>query len=160
MAELMTQMGFERLRQELEHLQRKERPELLKTIAWAASNGDRSENADYQYGKKRLREIERRLRYLVKRLDQVRPVDQTQFSGDIIQFGATILLESEEGQHKTVMIVGADEIDPTKGLISPASPLARALMGKATQDEVEFMAPKGLVTYTILKVEYKTWKDE
>jgi len=160
MVELMTQRGFERLRQELEHLQRKERPELLKTIAWAASNGDRSENADYQYGKKRLREIERRLRYLVRRLDQVRPVDQTQFSGDVIQFGATILLENEEGQQKTVMIVGADEIDPTKGLISPASPLARALMGKAIQDEVEFMAPKGLVTYTVLNVEYKTWKDE
>jgi transcription elongation factor GreB len=160
MAELITQIGFERLRQELLDLQTKERPELLKTIAWAASNGDRSENADYQYGKKRLREIERRLRYLVKRLDHVRPVDQTQFTGDVVQFGATVELENEEGRKKMVMIVGADEIDPSKGLISPASPLARAILGKSVGDEVEFVAPKGQMTYTILKVEYKTWKDE
>lgn len=159
MAELITQKGFEQLRQELETLQQKERPELLKTIAWAASNGDRSENADYQYGKKRLREIERRLRYLIKRLDQLKPVDQNMIKSDVIQFGATVLLENEEGQEKKVMIVGADEIEPTQGLISPASPLARALIGKKAGDEIDFQAPKGSISYTILNVQYGLTKE-
>lgn len=154
MAEQISQEGYQRLLVELEQLSKKERPELLKTIAWAASNGDRSENADYQYGKKRLREIERRLRFLTKRLEVLRPINIAALRHETIQFGATVWLETEEGRQKRVTLVGADEVDTERGRISLASPLGRALIGAEVGDEISFRAPKGEVSYSIIQFQY------
>ncbi len=158
--ELITLKGFQKLRSELESLTQKERPEILKTIAWAAGNGDRSENADYQYGKKKLREIERRLRFLTKRLAVLRPIDINSLKSEKIQFGATVVLETEEGNEKTVSLVGSDEVDPKRGLISLNSPLGKSLVGCAVGDEVEVQAPKGLVLYTVLDFFFKEVSDD
>jgi transcription elongation factor GreB len=155
-ADLMTLEGLEKFRAEYEALINIERPELLKVIAWAASNGDRSENADYQYGKKRLREIDRRLRFLGKRLKEVRPIDLSTLSSTTVQFGATVLLETEDGGIKQVTLVGVDEVDPKRGLISMASPLGRALIGKSIGDVVEFSAPKGEMSYTLVELKFMT----
>src|SRR5690349_23540127 len=123
----MTPGGFARLRRELDQLVSKERPELVATVAWAASNGDRSENADYQYGKKRLREIDRRIRFLVRRLDRAEVVDPTAprdgDDTDRIYFGATVRIANARGEERTVSIVGVDEIDTARGYISWVSPM-------------------------------------
>src|SRR2546428_3806528 len=112
----MTPGGFARMKDELEHLVQKERPELVATVAWAAGNGDRSENGDYIYGKKRLREIDRRIRFLTKRLDIAEVVDPSVHHGhDQIFFGATVVYENQSGEVVTVTIVGIDEIDPLQG---------------------------------------------
>ena len=154
----MTPGGYARLRRELDHLVSKERPELVATVAWAASNGDRSENADYIYGKKRLREIDRRIRFLVRRLDAAEVVDPTAPRDDDaesrVYFGATVTVANPAGDERTVSIVGVDEIDTERGYISWISPMARALMKAREGDTVTLRTPGGVEELDIVCVRY------
>lgn len=156
----ITPAGFEKLRSELEHLLKVERPEVTRTVAWAASNGDRSENADYQYGKKRLREIDRRVRFLTRRIEKAEVIDPLKSFGlKRVQFGATVEVESEEGERRYFCIVGVDEIHTAKGLISWKSPIGKALLGKSEGDEVLIKTPVKEYEYVIIKVEYREIKE-
>lgn len=150
----ITPKGFERLRAELHELLHKTRPDLTQVVAWAASNGDRSENADYIYGKRRLREIDRRIRFLTKRLEIAEVIDPATLHTDRIQFGATVTYETEEGVRKKVHIVGIDESNPAQGKISWISPLANTLLSRKKGEAVTFRSPKGEEDLEILKVEY------
>lgn len=151
----ITPVGFEKLRVELEYLLKIDRPEVTRTVTWAASNGDRSENADYQYGKKRLREIDRRVRFLTKRLENAEVIDPTKSKNlKRIQFGATVTVENEHAEKKVFVIVGVDEISPERGLISWKSPIGKSLLGKSEGDEVVIKTPTKEIEYSILKVEY------
>ncbi|WP_054487094.1 transcription elongation factor GreB, partial [Achromobacter sp. 2789STDY5608621] len=133
----MTPEGYERLRGELTHLMNVERPSVVQVVSWAASNGDRSENGDYLYGKKRLREIDRRMRFLTKRLDIAEVVDPAaQPNRDQVFFGATVLYSDKAGEDHTVTIVGVDEAEPLAGKISWISPVARALIKAREGDTV------------------------
>lgn len=145
----ITPSGHQKLVDELIHLSQKERPEVTKVVAWAASNGDRSENADYQYGKKRLREIDRRIRFLNKRIDCAVIVDLKNISRDRVQFGSIVEIENEEGVTKKIQIVGVDEIDTSQGKISWRSPLGSALIGKTLGDEAIVKTPQGEIEWTI-----------
>lgn len=147
----ITPSGFNKLQEELAQLVKKERPDILKVISWAAANGDRSENADYIYGRKRLREIDKRINFLSKRLENVVIVNPIEIKSDVIKFGATILLEDEDGQEKKFSIVGIDEIDTKKRFISWKSPIGKALLGKRAGDEILVTIPKGEVEYTIIR---------
>ena len=154
----MTPGGFARLSAELEHLMQKERPELVATVAWAAGNGDRSENGDYIYGKKRLREIDRRVRFLIKRLDAAEVVDPAmqrdeEVAGQIF-FGATVDVVNARGEPRTVSIVGVDEIDTTRGYISWVSPMARALLKAREGDTVTVRTPAGGEEIDVVEVRY------
>jgi transcription elongation factor GreB len=155
----MTPGGFARLSAELERLVKKERPELVATVAWAASNGDRSENGDYLYGKKRLREIDRRVRFLIKRLDAAEVVDplapREDDTADQVYFGATVTVCDEQGARRTVSIVGVDEIDPARGYISWVSPMARALLKSRAGDTVTLRTPGGVEEIDIVSVSYE-----
>jgi len=132
-----------------------ERPEVVKVVSWAASNGDRSENGDYLYGKRRLREIDRRIRFLTKRLDIAEVVDPSVHHGsDQVFFGATITYENQAGETHTVTIVGIDELDPLNGKISWISPVARALTKAREGDAVTLRTPAGIDELTILAVSY------
>ncbi len=153
----MTPAGYARLKGELMHLLDVERPELVKVVSWAASNGDRSENGDYLYGKKRLREIDRRIHYLNKRLDRPEVVDPAA-RGDTDQafFGATVdYIDSRGGEH-TVTIVGVDEVDPARGHVSWISPVAKALLKRRAGDIVALMTPAGPEELDIVDVRYET----
>jgi transcription elongation factor GreB len=150
----MTPKGFERLRAELHELLHQVRPDLTQIVAWAASNGDRSENADYIYGKRRLREIDRRIRFLTKRLEMAEVIDPKTQRTDRIQFGATVTFETGEGIRKQVQIVGIDESNPSEGKISWISPLAKALLTAKSGEAVAFRSPKGEEELEILNVEY------
>ena len=150
----MTPSGAERLRQELKKLRYEERPEVTKVVAWAAGNGDRSENGDYLYGKKRLREIDRRMRFLAKRLESAEIVDPLQVKVAHVQFGATVSLRFEDGSERTYAIVGIDEVDVSRGRISWQSPLARALLKAQEGDVVTFNSPKGVQEVEVLSVLY------
>jgi len=152
----ITPLGYEKIREELLHLLNIERPEIVKIVHWAASNGDRSENGDYQYGKKRLREIDKRIRFLNKRLEFAEVVDPAiRESTDQIFFGATITYcNIKDGQEKTIRIVGVDEINIEKGLISWISPIARAMIKKRIGDEIVLETPDGQQTLEILDVVY------
>jgi len=155
----MTPEGNGRLREELDRLMRVERPQVVEIVSWAAGNGDRSENADYQYGKRRLREIDRRARFLTRRLENavvVNPADQTQ--RDRVFFGATVSYVDEADAERTVTIVGIDEADMTTGKISLTSPVAIALIkAKArTGDEVSVHTPRGIEVIQVLSVTYRT----
>ncbi len=151
-----TPAGYQRLRDELEHLWKVERPALVQTVAWAASNGDRSENGDYIYGKKRLREIDRRIRFLSKRLDRAEVVDPAQRGAcDQVFFSATVTVCGADGAEKTYSIVGVDEADPGRGLISWVSPLARALLKARKDDVVMMQVPGGREELEILEVSYR-----
>ena len=150
----MTPVGFQKLRDELENLVKVERPEVVATVAWAASNGDRSENADYIYGKKRLRQIDSRIRFLNKKLESAMVVDPGQQSSESVLFGATVTIADDEGEEKTYQIVGEDEIDTVGGKISWKSPMAKALLGKKAGDEVEVRRPKGMAWVEVLSVEF------
>ena len=154
----MTPGGFARLKAELDHLLGAERPELVATIAWAAGNGDRSENGDYIYGKKRLREVDRRIRFLIKRLDNAEVVDPTARPGaeeeDRVYFGATIDVVNSRGESRTVSIVGVDEIDTARGYISWVSPMARALIKSREGDTVTLQTPGGAEELEIAAVRY------
>jgi transcription elongation factor GreB len=154
----MTPGGFARLRRELDSLVSKERPELVATVAWAAGNGDRSENGDYIYGKKRLREIDRRIRFLVRRLDNADVVDpampRDEDASSRVYFGATVTVANREGDERTVSIVGIDEIDTARGYISWISPMARALLKAREGDVVTLRTPGGVEELEIVEVRY------
>lgn len=151
----VTPAGFKKLKDEALHLIDKERPDLVKVVQWAASNGDRSENADYIYGKRRLREIDRRIRFLTKRLDAAVVVDPaTRDPTDQIFFGATVGVLHENGEEKTYSIVGIDEADASRNLISWISPLARALLKAREGDVVVLRSPSGEEEIEITSVDY------
>ena len=154
----ITPLGYARLRAELTKLLDIERPDLVKTIAWAASNGDRSENGDYLYGKKRLREIDRRIHYLNKRLDSADVVDPARRGdSDQIYFGATVTYAYVRGgrDERTITIVGVDEVDVKRGQVSWLSPIARALLKKKSGDVVTLATPSGEAEIEILGVKYR-----
>lgn len=153
----ITPVGLKKLKDEYHQLVHVERPKVVETVAWAASNGDRSENADYQYGKKRLREIDSRARFLTKKIEAAEVVDPSLLSGSIVRFGATVELESEEGQTQVWQIVGEDEFDIKNQRISWKSPLAKAVLGKKEGDEVRIVKPSGEEYLTILSVSYKAY---
>jgi len=150
----ITPKGFKTLQDELNQLMRIERPEVTKTVAWAASNGDRSENADYIYGKKRLREIDKRVRFLTSRIDQAHVIDPSTIQAFKIQFGASVEIEDEEGELKAISIVGVDEINTAKGHISWRSPIGSSLIGKEVGDTIEVLTPRGAKVFEIISVVY------
>lgn len=150
----ITPEGEQALSEELEFLWRKERPLVTQQVSDAAAMGDRSENAEYIYGKKRLREIDRRIRFLRKRLEYLTVVDQLPTKQDKVYFGAWVELMDEQEQGLNIRLVGPDEIDPNKNYISIDSPLGKAIMGKSLDDEFEFQSPSGLKHYCIEKIEY------
>lgn len=150
--------GHQKLVQELDQLLRVERPEVTKLVQWAASNGDRSENADYLYGKRRLREIDRRIRFLTGRLDNAVIVDPTQIKSTKVQFGATVHVTDEDGEEKRYTIVGVDEVDTAKNRISWQSPIGKALIGKSVGEEVLVRVPSGELTYEVTEIIYEPIK--
>lgn len=151
----ITPAGHDRLKSELEHLVKRERPHVVEIVSWAASNGDRSENGDYIYGKRRLREIDRRIRFLTKRLDVAEVIDPLrQGDNDQIFFGATVTIADMNGVTNTYTIVGVDETDISKGRISWISPLARALIKSREGDSIRFQSPVGIREIDILEVHY------
>jgi transcription elongation factor GreB len=149
----MTPQGFERLREELMTLMRKERPEVVQVVSWAAANGDRSENGDYLYGKKRLREIDRRVRFLIKRLENAEVVRSAGRDTDQVFFGATVRVRMKDGE-KELSIVGLDEVDPARGMVSWISPVAKALIKAREGDTVVLRSPAGEEQVEILEVRY------
>jgi len=152
----MTPVCAEAMRAELRELLYSKRPEMAKTAEWAAGNGDRSENADYQYAKRALRRFDARIRFLSKRLEAaqvIEPVEQAQVADGRVLFGATVTVD-EEGEEKTYSIVGVDETAPGHGVVSWVSPLGKALLGKRVGDLVAFAAPKGMRELEIVKVKY------
>ena len=151
----ITRAGAERLHAELKKLTNEERPRVTAEVSFAAAQGDRSENAEYIYGKKRLREIDRRIRFLQKRLEACTVVDpKEQNDPSRVFFGATVTLEDEDGKVSTYQIVGPDEVDTKGGRISMDSPLGKALLGKKNGDTVEVMRPRGEIEVTITKIRY------
>ena len=155
----ITPSGLQRLKDEHRFLLMRERPAVTQVVAWAASNGDRSENADYQYGKRRLREIDRRIRFLTKRIDAAEVVDPEAPRGALaatrVFFGATVRYATAAGTERVVSVVGVDEVDLDRNYISWVSPLARALMKKAQGDRVVLHAPGGHERLEILEVRYE-----
>ena len=151
----ITRAGADRLHRELVHLLNEERPIVTAEVSAAAAQGDRSENAEYIYGKKRLREIDRRIRFLQRRLDACTVVEpKEQQDRERVYFGATVTLEDEEGATSRYQVVGPDEIDARGGCVSMDSPIGRALLGKRVGDLVEVHRPRGAVELTILLIEY------
>ena len=151
----LTPAGYKRLREELMDLLDSERPKIVEIVSWAAKNGDRSENGDYLYGKKRLREIDRRIRFLTKRLDIAEVADPSAHHGkDQVFFGATVTYENQRGEQRTVTIKGIDEADNLHGEVSWISPIARALLKAREGDEVQLMTPGGLEKIEVLEVLY------
>ena len=151
----ITPTGWQALKDELYQLVHKERPEIVQVVNWAASNGDRSENGDYLYGKRRMREIDRRIRFLTKRLEAAVVVDpETREPTDQVFFSATVALLRGDGSEQTVKIVGVDEIDTAANKISWVSPLARCLIKAREGDEVVLNGPEGRETIEILSVQY------
>jgi transcription elongation factor GreB len=151
----MTPGGYARLAGELETLNRVERPQLVATVSWAAGNGDRSENGDYIYGKKRLREIDRRIRFLTQRLDIAEVVDPSLHHGkDQVFFGATVTYANAKGERRTITIKGVDEADNLHGEVSWIAPIARALLKAREGDEVQLATPGGTETIEVLEVRY------
>jgi len=152
----ITRVGFERLRAEHNELWKRLRPEVVRALSAAAAEGDRSENAEYQYRKKQLGEIDRRVRYLNRRLDRLKIVEEPPTDSSRVYFSAWVEVEDE---HQTVhrwRLVGPDEIDPAQGFISIDSPLARALLGKRADDEFEVELPGGLASYCLIGVSYES----
>jgi transcription elongation factor GreB len=151
----ITPAGHKRLTEELDFLWRKKRPEVTAALSAAAAEGDRSENAEYIYRKKQLREIDSRVRHLRKRLENMKVVDTIPSDTSKVFFGAWVTLEDEEGNETHYRIVGPDEFDYQQNLISMDSPLARALMGKAIDSDVTVETPKGMKEYVIVDVQYE-----
>jgi transcription elongation factor GreB len=152
----MTPGGWRRMRDEVSWLVKTERPQVTSVVSWAAKLGDRSENADYQYGKKRLREIDRRIRYLTKRLEAAEVVDPaTREATDQVFFGATVVYAGADGEEKTLRIVGIDEMDPTQHYVSWISPIARAFIKCREGDTVTLRTPGGDEELEILEVRYE-----
>jgi transcription elongation factor GreB len=151
---VITRAGFETLRRELDELWHQRRPEVVKALAAAAAEGDRSENAEYTYRKKQLAEIDRRVRYLSKRLPALRVIEQTPVRSDTVYFGALVEVVDESGAHRRLRLVGPDETDAKRHWVSIDSPLARALLGKHVGDECEAQLPEGARRYRILGIGY------
>jgi transcription elongation factor GreB len=151
----ITPQGYKRLREELMTLLDVERPKMVETVSWAAKNGDRSENGDYLYGKKRLREIDRRIRFLTKRLDIAEVADPALHHGnEQIFFGATVTYANSKGEERTITIKGIDEADNLQGEVSWVAPIARALLKAREGDEVQLMTPGGLEKLDVIEVRY------
>ena len=150
----ITPEGAKKLRAELDQLWTVERPRVTQEVADAAAQGDRSENAEYIYGKRRLREIDRRVRFLSKRLDDLTVVTESPTDPGRVFFGAYVTIEDDDGEQRTYRIVGGDESDTDKGWISIDSPVARACLGKRCDDTVTVRAPRGDIAYTILAIRY------
>jgi transcription elongation factor GreB len=150
----ITPAGHRRLREELAQLWERERPKLVETIAWAASNGDRSENADYLYGKRRLREVDRRIRFLSKRLEIAAVVDNAGQGHDRAYFGATVTYVDRGGAERTVSIVGMDEVDPARGRVSWIAPVAQALLKAREGDVVAVRTPAGVEEIEVVAIRY------
>lgn len=153
-SDYITPAGHKRLTDELDYLWRVERPRVTQQVSDAAALGDRSENAEYIYGKKRLREIDRRLRFLSKRLDALTVVEPTPEQEGRAFFGAYVTVESEDGEEATYQIVGPDEVDPAERRISIDSPMGRALLGKCEGDEVKVRRPKGQAVFEVVEIRY------
>lgn len=154
-SDYITRAGWQALDQELKFLWKEERPKVTQAVSDAAALGDRSENAEYIYGKRRLREIDRRVRFLSKRLEVLKIVDYSPNQEGKVFFGAWVELENEEGEVKQYRIVGGDEFDPAKQWISIDSPVARALIGKQVDDEIQVDTPSGKITLYINKIWYE-----
>lgn len=153
---LITRAGHDKLVAELQHLWHEERPEITRKVNWAASLGDRSENADYQYNKQILRKIDRRVRYLGKRLEELKIIDFSPEQEGKVYFGAWVDIENDEGEKKTLRIVGVDEIyDHHPQHISIDSPMARALLGKQVDDEVKVLTPSGEKLWYVNEIRYE-----
>jgi transcription elongation factor GreB len=152
---LITRAGYNKLKQEFDTLWKEERPEVTRKVTWAASLGDRSENADYQYNKKRLREIDRRVRYLIKTFEEIEIVDYSPQQEGKVFFGAWVTVENDDGEQRRFRIAGYDEIFDRKDYISFESPMARALLKKEVDDEAWVETPAGKVSWTILSIEYE-----
>ena len=155
----LTPAGAKRLRTELKEILYQLRPEMVKTVTWAASNGDRSENADYHYAKRKLRQYDGRIRFLTRQLQDatiVDPVEQQKIANGRVLFGCTVTVENEAGEEKVFSIVGTDELDPSRGYLTWISPIGRALLGSTEGDLVSFTTPGGQTELEIIKVEYKT----
>jgi transcription elongation factor GreB len=151
----LTVAGYQRLRQELMALLDDERPKVVEAVSWAAKNGDRSENGDYLYGKKRLREIDRRIRFLTKRLDIAEVVDPSVHHGnEQVFFGATVRYASDHGEERTIRIIGVDEAESAQGEVSWIAPIARALLKARVGDEVRLTTPRGVEVLEVLEVRY------
>jgi transcription elongation factor GreB len=151
----ITPAGYRRMQDEMHRLVQEERPKTVETVAWAAGNGDRSENGDYLYGKKRLREIDRRIRFLTKRLESAEIVDPArQTRRDQVFFGATVTYALRDGTERTVTIVGVDEVDTERGRVSWVSPIARALLKAYEGDTVELRTPSGSEPVEVLDIRY------
>ncbi len=151
----ITPQGLQALQDELKHLMRVERPKVVEVVSWAAGNGDRSENGDYLYGKKRLREIDRRIRFLTKRIDIAHVVDPAlQTNRDQVFFGATVTYAHEDGTEKTIRIVGVDEADLDQGKVSWISPIARALLKAHEGDLVDLKSPGGREKIEVVEIRY------
>ena len=146
--------GYARLKAELKHLVETERPEVVRTVSWAAKNGDRSENGDYLYGKKRLREIDRRVRFLIKRLEAAEIVASAGRDCDQVFFGSTIKIRTKKGEERSISIVGVDEVDSARGRVSWISPIAKALLKARAGDLVMLRTPAGPDELEILDVRY------
>jgi transcription elongation factor GreB len=151
----LTPPGYERLVRELEWLDHVERPRVTAEVSYAASLGDRSENAEYIYGKKRLREIDARRRFLVKRLEKARVVDPAVITGDVVRFGAIVVLADQTGAERTWRIYGEDEVNVDAGVLSWRSPIAKAILGKREGDSVRYEAPAGVREVEIVEVRYE-----
>lgn len=155
MANLITPRGYERIRRELNWLEKEERPKVVAEVSYAASLGDRSENAEYIYGKKRLRQIDSRRRFLIKRLEKARLVDPAQIKLDVVRFGATVVIEDEDGNQKTWRLYGEDEVDVANGYISWRSPLGQALLNKTEGDDIVLKAPAGTRYFELISFTYE-----
>ena len=153
-AKYITLEGETLLKQELHHLWKVERPIVTQSVAEAAALGDRSENAEYIYGKKRLREIDRRVRYLSRRLEEIMVVSESPADQTRIYFGAWVCLEDYAGHTARYRLVGPDEIDPKRGYISIDAPIGRALLGKQVDSEIEIESPSGHKSYCVIAIEY------
>lgn len=156
----ITPNGAEKLRAELKDLLYTKRPEIVNVITWAASNGDRSENADYIYGKRRLREIDRRIRFLTKRLEAAEIIDPATQQSDQVLFGATVKVLDEQGRERIFSIVGVDETNPKKGNISWISPVGKALLKSKVGDSVTVHTPKGEEDWEVIEIRYQGIKLE
>ncbi len=154
-AKYITAEGERILKQELHQLWKVERPQITQSVSEAAAQGDRSENADYIYGKRRLREIDRRVRYLSKRLEEITVVSAPPSDTSKIYFGAFVTLEDDSGSEITYRIVGPDELDPKRGYISIDAPMARALLGKSQHSEIHIETPTGARDYLVVAIDYR-----
>lgn len=151
----ITEEGERQLRDELKYLWTEKRPEVTQSVREAAALGDRSENAEYIYGKKQLREIDRRVRFLTKRLEELTVVRQSPDDHSKVYFGAWVTVENDAGESRCYRLVGPDEFDLSRGLLSIDAPMARALLGKRRDDEVEFRTPEGMVSVCITDIRYE-----